>query len=61
MKTTATDPIVAEVRAVRERHAAKFDYDLKRIFRDIQDRQKASDREFVSYPSRPPISNEGPK
>ena len=30
------DPIVAEVRAARDRLAARFDYDLEAIFRHIQ-------------------------
>ena len=42
MKTPQTDPIIAEVRAVRDQHAARFDYDVKAIFRDIQARQEAS-------------------
>jgi hypothetical protein len=55
MKTITTDPIVAEVRAARDAHAAKFAYDLKEIFRDIKERQKESGREYVTYPSRPPV------
>ena len=30
-----TDPIVAEVRAARDRLAARFDYDLEAIFRHV--------------------------
>ncbi len=52
METTTIDPIVAEVRAVRDRHASKFDYDLSRIFRDIKERQEASGREYIKYPPR---------
>ena len=33
MRTTKTDPIIAEVRAVRDEHAARFDYDIDAIFR----------------------------
>ena len=47
------DPIVDEVRAVREAHAAQFDYDLSAIFRDIRAMQDASGREYVHYPPRP--------
>ncbi len=53
MQTSTSDPIVSEVRAVRDEHAAQFGYDLKAIFRDIKAKQEASDREFVRYPSRP--------
>jgi len=52
MKTTTIDPIVAEVRAVRDKHASKFGYDLSKIFSDIKARQEASGRKFVKYPSR---------
>ncbi len=52
MKTTMIDPIVDEVRAVRDNHASKFGYDLIKIFSDIKARQEASGREFVKYPSR---------
>ena len=50
------DPIVAEVRAIRERHAARFDYDIGRIFQDIRERQEEQKRlgqKFVRYPPRP--------
>jgi hypothetical protein len=30
------DEIIDEVRAIREAHAARFNYDLKAIFTDIQ-------------------------
>ena len=52
MKTPQTDPVIAEVRAVREQHAARFNYDVKAIFRDIRARQEASGRQYVRYPSR---------
>ncbi|MCA9141202.1 MAG: hypothetical protein H6821_12470 [Planctomycetaceae bacterium] len=53
---TTNDPIIAEVRAVRDRHAAALAYDLKAIFRDIQAKQRASGREYVQYPSRPVVA-----
>ena len=52
MQSTQTDPIIAELRAVRDQHAARFDYDVEAIFRDIRTRQKASGREYVCYPAR---------
>jgi len=33
------DPIVEEVRQAREAYAAQFDYDLKRMFEDLQRRE----------------------
>jgi len=39
------DPIVAEVRAVREKLAARFNCDIHAIFKDLQERQiKLGDR-----------------
>lgn len=43
------DPIVEEVRRVREEHAARFNYDLDVIFRDIKEHEKKSGRKFVSF------------
>ena len=46
------DPIVEEVRRVRNAHAAKFNYDLEAICDDLQKQQKASKREYVRLPAR---------
>jgi len=40
----ATDPIVDEVRRVRNEHAARFNYDLKAIYWDLKEREKMSGR-----------------
>ncbi len=53
MKTTTSDPIVAEVRAVRDKHAAQFSYDIKEIFKHIRAQQQTSGRKYVRYPARP--------
>jgi hypothetical protein len=53
MKKTPNDPIVAEVRAVRDKHAAQFGYDIKEIFNNIRAQQKSSGRKYVRYPARP--------
>ena len=55
MKTTMDDPIIAEVRAARDKHAARFGYDIKEIFKDIRAQQKASGRPYVRYPARPAL------
>ena len=57
---TTNDPIVAEVRAARDKHAAQFGYDLKEIFRDIKAKQQASGRKFVRYPPRPAAATTTP-
>jgi len=41
------DPIVAEVRKVKEELAAKFDFDIDRIFADLMERQKANGDRLV--------------
>jgi hypothetical protein len=44
-----SDPIVDEVRRVRDEHAARFNYDLDAIFQDIKEREKRSGLKFVSF------------
>ena len=34
------DPIVEEVRKIREAHARKFNYDLQAIYKDLKKREK---------------------
>jgi hypothetical protein len=46
------DPIVDEVRRIRDAHAAMFNYDLDAIFRDIKEQEQKSGLKFVSYPPR---------
>jgi len=46
------DPIVKEVRQVREAYAARFDYDLLAICRDLKQQEQNSGRRFVSYAPR---------
>jgi hypothetical protein len=48
------DPIVEEVRKIRDEHAKKFDYDLQAIVADLKKQQKASKRKFVALPPRKP-------
>ena len=57
MKKRSTDPIISEVRAVRDAHAARFDYDVAAIFQDIRAMQEASGREYVRYPARPVVAS----
>ncbi len=62
MQTTEPDPIIAEVRAIRDEYAARFDYDVGKMFRDLQERQNASDRNYACYPARrPSIDLNGPQ
>ena len=52
------DPIVDEVRRVRDAHAARFHYDLDAIFRDIKEQEKKSEHKFVSFRALKSAANE---
>ena len=52
MQTKQTDPIIAEVRAIRRAYAARFNYDVDAILRDIRARQEASGEEYVQLEVR---------
>ena len=49
------DPIVEEVRAIREQLAAQFNFDIRKIVEDAQRRQAASKSKIVSFerPNKP--------
>jgi hypothetical protein len=46
------DPIVAEVRQIRERLAEQFDFDLHAIFVDLRERQRLLGSRLVRHPKR---------
>ncbi len=46
------DPIVEEIRKVRQEHAAKFNYDVRAIIEDARKRQDEGNRTVVSFPPR---------
>jgi hypothetical protein len=46
------DPIVSDVRRVREELSDRFDFDVKAIFADIRNRQAALGRRLVSRRKR---------
>ncbi len=49
---SSSNPIVKEVRAARDEIAKKFDYDIERIARAMQERQAKGDRPVVRLPSK---------
>ncbi len=49
------DPIVAEVRRIRELRAAAFDFDIARMVKDAKERDAAEGIEVVRLPPRSPI------
>lgn len=56
METRHTDPIIAELRSIRQAYAARFNYDVEAMFRDIRARQDASGRDYVRLPARRAVS-----
>jgi hypothetical protein len=51
-----TDPVVAEVRAVREQLAARLGFRLHDIVKEAQRQDVAGDRKVVRLPPRRPIA-----
>ncbi len=47
------DPIVEEVRRIRQEYAAQFNYDLRAMVQDLQKRQQEHSDRLVSFPSKP--------
>lgn len=47
------DPIVEEVRKIRDEHAAQFNYDLDAIYKDLKRLERESGRKTVTLKPRP--------
>ena len=54
------DPIVEEIRKIREAHAARFNYDVRAIAEDLMKRQDEGNRQIVSFSPRRPTTSEQP-
>ena len=50
-----SDPIVDEIREIRERRAARFGNDIRAIIKNAQERDAVGDREVVRLPPRRPV------
>jgi hypothetical protein len=48
------DPIVEEVRQIRQQHAKRFNYDLRAIVEDLRKLQEQSGRTYVRFEPRRP-------
>lgn len=48
------DPIVEEVRILRDEYANQLNHDIVRIFKDIQKRQAQAGKKLVFFPPRTP-------
>ena len=46
------DPIVQEIRCIREAHSNRFNNNLQAIYQDFKEQENKSKRKFVSYPPR---------
>jgi len=44
-----TDPIVEEIRKIRDEHAKRFNYNLDEIVRHLQEEEKKSGRTVVNF------------
>lgn len=53
------DPLVEEVRKIRDQQAKKFKYDLKEIFKDLKKAEKRTPHKVVSYSPTPYIKPTG--
>ena len=47
------DPIVEEVRKVREEYLAQFNYDLDAVFKDLKRIERESGRKTCSFKPKP--------
>lgn len=53
------DPIVEEVRKVRDEYAKRFNYDLYEICRDLREKQRLGKRSVISLPPKRPRKMNG--
>jgi len=54
------DPIVEEIRRIRQEHAARFNYDVRAIIEDARKRQQQGNRKVVSFSAERYKAAEGP-
>jgi len=47
------DPIVEQIRQLRQQYAARFHHDLTAICQDLRERQTVGNRKVVTLPPRP--------
>jgi hypothetical protein len=46
-----SDPVVSEVRKIREEHAINFNFNLDEIYQDLKNKEKNSGRTYANYTS----------
>jgi len=52
-----SDPVVDEIRKLRELRAAKFDFDIRAIVKDARQRDACGERRIVRLPPRPVVTS----
>jgi hypothetical protein len=55
------DPILEELHRVREEYAARFNYDLRAMYRDLKAREERGEFVVVHRAPRPPRVKVAPK
>jgi len=48
------DPIVDEIRRIRQEYARRFNFDLDTIFQDLKEKERSCRRTIVRRQPRPP-------
>lgn len=49
------DEIVEETRRTREEYAARFNYDLAAIYKDLKEQQECAKHKIISLPPKKPV------
>ena len=47
------DPIIEEVRRIRQEYAQRFGYDLRAVAADLREREQRHPERLVSFPPKP--------
>ena len=55
------DPIVDEIRSIRDAYAKQFNYNIEAIIKDIKDKQKSSNFKCITLPPKRLKQNENMK
>lgn len=53
------DPIVSEIRRIREEYAARYQYNIEAICRAAHEKQATSGRKVVTLPPKPVLDGPG--
>jgi hypothetical protein len=53
------DPVVEEIRAIRDEYARRFNYDIEAMCRDLRAREPHSGHEVVTLPPKRPVRPPG--